>query len=78
MRTIRASEINSFLYCQRAWWLHKQGETPDNLAELKSGQQLHIQHGRTVLKLGILRASAYLLIFLSIILSTLYISSRIF
>lgn len=68
MRTIRASEISSYLYCRRAWWYAQQGEQPQNLAELSAGSDLHQKHGRSVLFGGLLQIAAYLLLLMAIIL----------
>ena len=46
---IRASEIGEYVYCARAWWLHRvQGAVSHNTAALASGQAAHDQHGRAV------------------------------
>jgi len=68
MRTIRASEIGLFQYCQRAWWYHSQGIETGNQAELTAGSQLHRQHGRRVFISGLLRGAAILLLLAALVL----------
>lgn len=60
MRTIRASEISSFIYCQRAWWYQKQGIVSENQPQMAAGTSLHLQHGKVVWLAGVLRTLAYL------------------
>ena len=62
MRKITASEISTFLYCERAWWYQHQGIESDNLDALASGSQLHDQHNRVVVSSGLLRVVAYLVL----------------
>lgn len=76
MRTIRASEIGSYLYCQRAWWYQKNGVVSENQAELAAGTALHYRHGRTVLAAGCLRTAAYALLLLAVVLLALYATSQ--
>ncbi len=76
MRTLRASEISAYLYCQRAWWYQKQGKPSENQAELTTGTDLHYRHGRTVLVTGCLRLLAYVLLLLALALLTFYITGR--
>jgi hypothetical protein len=63
---IRASDIGSYLYCRRAWWYRKQGVESENQAELASGTELHVQHGRKVMAAGLLQAAGYLLLLAAI------------
>ena len=70
--TIRASEIGTYLYCKRAWWFTRKGETSSNQAELLSGTQIHEEHGRTVLSAGLLRAAGYAVLLLALVLSVFY------
>jgi hypothetical protein len=72
MKTIRASEIGSFLYCKRAWWYHRQGFQTENLADLAGGVQLHQRHERAVISSGCTRVLGYLLLLLAFALLTLY------
>jgi CRISPR/Cas system-associated exonuclease Cas4 (RecB family) len=72
MRTIRASEIGTYLYCRRAWWYQKQGVDSDNQSELTAGTALHRQHGRKVLAAGLLRTFGLLLLLLAFTLLTAY------
>lgn len=78
MRTIKASEIGSFLYCRRAWWYSHKGYKPeDNQLELASGKKIHQQHGRQVLTGGLIRLAAYLLLLTGIILLTVYLTTLV-
>ena len=73
MRTIRASDIGTYLYCRRAWWYRKQGVEPDNQSELTAGTALHRAHGRKVLAAGLLRTFGLLLLLIAFTLLTAYL-----
>lgn len=73
--TIRASEIGTFIYCHRAWWYEKQGETNENRTELLTGSRLHILHGREVLKARLMRLTGYLLLLAAVVLLTIYMTN---
>jgi CRISPR/Cas system-associated exonuclease Cas4 (RecB family) len=73
MRTIRASEIGTYLYCRRAWWYRKQGVESDNQSELTAGTDLHRQHGRKVLAAGLTRTFGLILLLLAFTLLTAYL-----
>ena len=77
MRTIRASEISTYLYCKRAWWYERQGVDSQNLSELASGSELHYRHGRAVLASGLVRILAYVLLLLALILLAITITNQI-
>jgi hypothetical protein len=68
LRTIRASEIGTFIYCQRAWRLQQRGEPNQNQVELASGAAIHEKHGQVVLVTGCLRILAFGIIFLALAL----------
>ena len=72
MRIIRASEIGTYLYCQRAWWYLRQGVHSENVAELSTGSELHRRHGQAVMRAGLLRLLAYGLLMLALVLLTIH------
>jgi hypothetical protein len=78
MRTIRASEIGTFLYCQRAWRLRLEGYEPENQAELAGGTELHFRHGRSVMLSGCLRVFAYALFLSALGLLAFYAAGQVF
>ena len=78
MRTIRSSEIGSYLYCQRAWWYAKRGHEPENIRELAAGTELHARHGRSVLASGLLVALGYAALLTAVILLAVYLVNQIF
>jgi hypothetical protein len=73
VRTLRASEIGSFLYCQRAWWYQGQGIASGNQVELAAGTDLHHQHGRRSLLVGLLRSLAWLVLLAAVLVLTIYV-----
>ena len=73
-RTIRASEISTYLYCKRAWWYAIKGVKSQNEHELASGREIHHQHGVNVFAAGFLRLLAYILILLALGLFTIYMT----
>ncbi len=68
MKTIRASEISSFIYCQRAWWLQTKGNLPENTSELSAGKRIHASHGRGALKASCIQLAAYTALICALIL----------
>ena len=77
MRTIRASEIGSFLYCRRAWWYAAQGFTSENQTELSTGTSLHRSHSRQVLAAGLLRGLAMLILLGALAALVVYLLGRL-
>ena len=77
MRTIRASEIGTFLFCERAWWYNRRGEESQNLDEMVAGTELHYRHGRAALGASCLRFIAYGLLLLALVLMAIYITDQL-
>ncbi len=78
MPPIRASEIATYLYCERAWWYQRQGKASQNAQKMAAGTRLHYRHGRAVLRAAMLRLAAYVLILLALILAAVYYTSQWF
>jgi len=72
MRPIRASEISSFLYCNRAWWYQRKGIESTNIEELAEGTKMHHRHGRAVLASSLVQMMAYGLLLVALILFVVY------
>lgn len=77
MRTIRASEIGTYLYCRRAWWYKKQGIESANQTELAAGTDLHAKHGRQILASTLTRNVGLLLLMIALVLLVAYCTARI-
>lgn len=59
---INASEVGSFAYCPRAWWLRRvEGLEPADTEALRRGQTLHRRHFLGVRRISLLRALALIL-----------------
>jgi CRISPR/Cas system-associated exonuclease Cas4 (RecB family) len=76
MRTIRASEVGSYLFCARAWWYHQQGIESTNQAEMTAGTELHRQHGRTVIASELIRILAVILLLVALVLLVAFCTAR--
>ena len=68
MKTLRASEVGSYLYCARAWWYARQGVVPENQAEMTTGSELHRLHGRQALASKLTRTLALILLLIALAL----------
>jgi CRISPR/Cas system-associated exonuclease Cas4 (RecB family) len=76
MKTIRASEVGSYLYCARAWWYARQGLIPTNQAEMNAGTELHREHGRIVITSGLTRLLAIILLLAALALLAAFCTAR--
>ncbi len=77
MPVIRASDIGTYLYCNRAWWYKKKGVPSANQAELAAGTELHARHGRQVLASGITRMIGLVLLMVALVLLVAYCTDRV-
>lgn len=77
MRTIRASEIGTYLYCHRAWWYQHQGYEPVNQTELSGGTELHYRHGRMVMISSCLQIAAYGLLLIALVILAIYLTNQL-
>ena len=66
-KIIRASEITTYVYCRRGWWLERvRGYTAENVHELQIGTAFHEGHGRIVQRSTWVQRLAYILIFITV------------
>lgn len=73
MRTVRASEIGTYIFCKRAWWYALRGYPSKNQSELAAGQELHKRHGQSAMTTGCLRSAAYILLLAALGILTAYV-----
>ncbi len=74
MKTLRASEVGTYLYCARAWWYSQQGLASSNQAEMTAGTGLHLAHGRQVQTSILLRLLGLLLLLLALALIAIFLT----
>jgi len=67
-RTIRASEIGSFMYCQRAWWYQRQNTPTINTAELAGGESFHRRHVSRTAGARILKSITWILLCIALMI----------
>lgn len=67
MRTVRASEIGSYLYCQRAWWYSIRGIESQNMVALEKGRLFHRKNWRSLILSKLLRGLAFVLLILGLV-----------
>jgi hypothetical protein len=66
MKTLRASEIGTYLYCARAWWYQRQGVPSSRLPEMRLGSERHTIHGKRVAGSSLLRFFSIILFILGV------------
>lgn len=76
-KTLRASEIGTYLFCRRAWWYSRQGYPATNVAALQAGRRWHRRHGRRVLTIGCLRALGYALLLAAVVTAAVHLTLQI-
>ncbi len=68
-RVLRASEIGEYVFCHRAWWLHRvQGLESANGAKMSSGIARHAIHGQAIRRAERLQRAAFVFLALAILL----------
>lgn len=77
-RTVRASEIGSFVFCQRAWLYQRRDKEPLNKDELAAGSSFHNLHARQARSVGLVQLIAWFLIFSALVFLSVYFSIRFF
>lgn len=75
---IRASEIGEYIFCHRAWWLHRvQGLESANRAQMQAGAIKHVEHGRAVQRADTLRRLAIVLFMIAVFFALLFCAAMI-
>lgn len=69
MRKVRASELGSFNYCQRAWWYQQQNMPSENQEAMDAGSREHREHNRGVKLAVFYRWLALALLVIAIVLA---------
>jgi CRISPR/Cas system-associated exonuclease Cas4 (RecB family) len=77
MKTIRASDVGSYLYCARAWWYGQKGIESTNQAEMTAGTDIHRLHGRQVIASSLTRALALILLLVALVLLVAFCTRQI-
>ncbi|HOJ01405.1 MAG TPA: hypothetical protein PLL88_07270 [Anaerolineaceae bacterium] len=67
-RTVRASEIGDYLFCERAWWYVRQGLKNRNQAELAGGLSFHEEHAGEARRIFLSQIAGYLLLAVSVVI----------
>jgi hypothetical protein len=65
-KSISASEIGSYLYCNRSWGYQRQGIQSANIELFERGNEAHLAHGRQFKMAGRLRLISLILFFLAL------------
>ncbi len=77
MRPIRVSEINTYLYCARAWGYARKGEKSRNQKEMQAGTEFHRRHGRAVTTAFLLRALGWGMVLLALVLAAAWFAWQV-
>ncbi len=76
MKTIRASEIGTYMFCARAWWYQRKGIQPSNQADLIAGTEIHRQYGRAVIASSLIRVLAIILLLVALVMLVTFFTAR--
>jgi len=76
---IRASEIGEYVFCHRAWWLHRvRGVESAHRAQMEVGIARHAQHGRAARRAETLTRAAIVLLGLAFFFALLFALAILF
>jgi hypothetical protein len=79
LRVLRASEIGEYVFCHRAWWLHRvQGIESTNREHMDAGTARHAAHGRAVQRADTLRRAAMFLLAFAFLFAVLFFAAVVF
>ena len=77
-RIIRASEIGEYIFCHRAWWLHRVvGIESANRAQIEVGVAHHGAHGRAVQRADSLQRAALVLAAIAIFFAAAFVLTAV-
>ena len=77
-RILRASEIGEYIFCRRAWWLHRvRGIESANRAQMHAGAAQHTEHGRAVQRADSLHRAAIILFAMALFCALAFILAAI-
>ena len=68
MRVIRASEISTYIFCQRAWWYQANGYSSSNYREIEAGRSAHTMHARAAAGIRFAQITATILFLASLVI----------
>jgi hypothetical protein len=77
-KTVRASEIGNYLFCQRAWWYARQGIKSANQKELAGGAAYHAEHAGQARRILISQIVGYLLMLCALLLMVYALAAHLF
>lgn len=73
-RTIRASELGTYLYCKRAWWYQNSGVESENQQEMAGGFAYHQKHGKQVFRAVLWRIAGWILLLAAIAILAVWLT----
>jgi hypothetical protein len=76
MRTIRASELGTFIFCERAWWYRLNSFVPENLEDLTFGTDFHFRQTKRLILSRYLRILGFGLLLLAFILGVIFFTGQ--
>ena len=75
-RTIRASEIGTYLFCKRAWWYQLQGKQSENQQEMAGGFAYHRQTRAVCFTSHAFQSGAWILLIAAFVLVIIWLTGK--